>query len=360
MIKNKQSNHIILQRFLLAYLKLNLKKKDQNTSTKVFENTLDIYKTFTNNIDENNFLKLKNRKIHLIKSIKNKFLIKTLKNKFKQHLLESKLKSKKNLLNNAKQKNKVKEILESLSFSEIENDKDKYIKFHKSLKLVNWWQKNKKIRRFFKKTGYKRKALYKKNQNLRLQKRFSNTNLEKFKSVLKFKDYFHYKLTIVVKSNNVFCTLTSLKDNKMIANCNAGKYKIKISKKTIRYTYNEIITRFLKQVKKIFFEKKSKSKKKLSKKQQKIENQKKKKAKWLKENKESNELPYEIKPRFKSGLIVNITAPARQRRKIIKNIKYNYKQLNMLFKILDKKIFNGCRAPKKIRKKRRRIRALKA
>ena len=48
---------------------------------------------------------------------------------------------------------------------------------------------------------------------------------------------FKYKINILVKQHNVFCSLTTTKDNKTLHMCSTGKYKIKISKKTLTYNY---------------------------------------------------------------------------------------------------------------------------
>lgn len=48
---------------------------------------------------------------------------------------------------------------------------------------------------------------------------------------------FKYKVNISVKQHNVFCSLTTTKDNKTLHVCSSGKYKVKMSKKTLTYTY---------------------------------------------------------------------------------------------------------------------------
>lgn len=78
-------------------------------------------------------------------------------------------------------------------------------------------------------------------------------------SLIKNKDLFSHKINILVKSNNVFCNLATFKDNKTINSCTAGKYNIQVSQKTIRYTYNTIITNFFKKIKKTFFKKEKKT-----------------------------------------------------------------------------------------------------
>lgn len=48
---------------------------------------------------------------------------------------------------------------------------------------------------------------------------------------------FKYKVNISVKQHNVFCSLTTTKDNKTLHNCSSGKYKVKMSKKILTYQY---------------------------------------------------------------------------------------------------------------------------
>lgn len=50
-------------------------------------------------------------------------------------------------------------------------------------------------------------------------------------------EIFKYKVNILVKQHNVFCSLATTKDNKTLHNCSSGKYKIKMSKKILTYTY---------------------------------------------------------------------------------------------------------------------------
>ena len=54
------------------------------------------------------------------------------------------------------------------------------------------------------------------------------------------------------------------------------------------------------------------------------------------------------------GLIATIVIPKRLRKKVVKSIRSNFDKIPLLIKAVDKKVFNGCRAPKSIRKKRRR------
>lgn len=160
------------------------------------------------------------------------------------------------------------------------------------------------------------------------------------------KNKFSYRLNIVVKANNVFCTFSYLNNVKRrtLKVCNGGSYKLNFSKKNIRFVFNnDIITPFLEKVKMFCFKKKFKNKA-LFRKQKKIN---------------KNVKPFWFIKRENPGVVVNIIASSRQRKVILRNISYNFRRVPLLIKIHEKKIFNGCRAPKKQRKKRRRMRILK-
>lgn len=137
-------------------------------------------------------------------------------------------------------------------------------------------------------------------------------------------------LTIRIKPNNVFCTLKNETNNKMISG-SSTKYKIKMSKKTLRYNYKIVVRSFLEEAKKM-----------------------------LKSN----------------LLLVYMTAPKRVRRELLRMLKKkllsskkslskssNGKDKKMfnavVFNFHAKKCFNGCRAKKKRRNKQRGLRIYK-
>lgn len=274
---------------------------------------------------------------------------------------------------------------------------DKNLKIFKNLKFFKPFRstkidKNKKVKSKFKKVKIKKKGLINNNKKLKKNsKNYKNSlQYEKFKEIIAkvpkkrakrlkrwkvwakinhyrrlnnlrrkhnfFKnrsrmssarrDAFKYRLNIVVKANNVFCTFSYLNNVKrrILNVCNGGSYKLNFSKKNIRFIYNNnIISPFLEKVKMHCFNKKFKNKA-LYKKQRKI-------SKKIK--------PFWYKKKKNRGVVVNITASSRQRKIILNNIIYHFRRIPLLVKIHDKKIFNGCRAPKKQRKKRRRMRILK-
>ena len=137
-------------------------------------------------------------------------------------------------------------------------------------------------------------------------------------------------LTIRIKPNNVFCTLRNETNNKMISG-SSTKYKIKMSKKTLRYNYKIVVRSFLEDAKKM------------------------------------------LKNNF---LLVYITAPKRVRRELLRMLKkkllFSKKSLPkssngedkkmfnaIVFNFHAKKCFNGCRAKKKRRNKQRGLRIYK-
>lgn len=139
---------------------------------------------------------------------------------------------------------------------------------------------------------------------------------EKNLAQVKNKLIFTHKISIVVKANNIFCNLKRLSNKKNLKSyvASAGKYKIKMSKKNLKYTYSSVLDKFLSHFKKTY--------------------------KHL-------------------GIVVDITSAIKIRKKIINTITYNFKNTLLILRVLTKKTFNGCRPPKKIRKKRKGMRILK-
>jgi ribosomal protein S11 len=123
------------------------------------------------------------------------------------------------------------------------------------------------------------------------------------------------KLNFRVTQNNVFCTLVDLVDNKFIETGSAGKYKVKVSKKTLKYNTKIIVGIFLKKIK-------SRLKKK--------------------------------------HVIVNLIGSSRTRKPILNQI---FDQLGIKTYLgastSSKKCFNGCRPKKKKRKKQRGLKIFK-
>ncbi len=115
-----------------------------------------------------------------------------------------------------------------------------------------------------------------------------------------------YQLSIKITSNNVFCTFYNLKQKTTIAVGSAGKYNIKTSKKKLRYSTKSVLQSFLKSLKK--------------------------------------------KIRIKQ-LLLKITGPIRIRKRLLKDLGVHLKNVNLIIETKNLTCFNGCRAPKKKRKK---------
>jgi hypothetical protein len=133
------------------------------------------------------------------------------------------------------------------------------------------------------------------------------------------------KMFLKIKSNNMYCTLTNALDNRVLTTATAGKYRITYSKKLIRANSFRVLRMFFREV------------------QQHL---------------------------TRRGIIINVVAPIKMRKKLIVlcrklrsyKLKNNKKVFyrTILIMGLDKKCFNGCKASKKRRKKRKsRVKLLK-
>jgi ribosomal protein S11 len=124
-----------------------------------------------------------------------------------------------------------------------------------------------------------------------------------------------YAITIKIKPNNIFCTLSNtLKSNKTEIIYSAGLLGIKTSKRKLKFSSRVVIDKFLKRL--------------------------------------------NTRTRRKSVLI-NISGPKRIRNKIllyfIKSLR-KARTAKIIANIIPKKIFNGCRSKKQKRKKRKGFR----
>jgi len=130
----------------------------------------------------------------------------------------------------------------------------------------------------------------------------------------------HFKrINIRVTSNNVFCTLVDVLRNKTLVLGSSGKYSVKTSKKTLKFSSRVILESF--------FE--------------------------------------EIKKRLKGQqIIINIVSPLKLRKKIfwffVNKLRKEIKLIRKcIFNIESKKAFNGCKVSKQKRKKRKGLRIFK-
>lgn len=342
----------------LGIRKLNQKKKVQ---LKSYDNKLIVKKPA---FLESKSVKVKKEKLTLT-NIKTKYLVSLMRfldkrkriRDYKVPTDDKNLKIFKNLkflkpYKRTKTNKKVKSNLKKSNtkdvniIKEFEKDSKKYknsLQYKKFKETLANWPKNRKNRRTSKAKIWAMINYYRRLSALRKKNNF-NKNRSGLSLVPRNK--FSYRLNIVVKANNVFCTFSYLNNVKrrILKVCNGGSYKLHFSKKNIRFVYNNnIITPFLTKVKMFCFKKKFKDK-----------------ALFRKQRKKNKKVkPFWFIKRVNPGVVVNIVASSRQRKVILRNIAYNFYRAPLLVKIHDKKIFNGCRAPKKQRKKRRRMRILK-
>jgi hypothetical protein len=123
------------------------------------------------------------------------------------------------------------------------------------------------------------------------------------------------KATIRVTANNIFCTL--IKNNKIIYVGSSGIYKCKSSQRKMKFVLKNVI--------KIFYTK----------------------INTLLDN-ETN------------LIFVEITTPLKVRRILIKSLSlFKKKKKNLVINIKPKKCFNGCVPPKKVRKRKKKMRIFK-
>ena len=125
-----------------------------------------------------------------------------------------------------------------------------------------------------------------------------------------------YKINLRLIQNNVFCTLTKkdsfANEQKVIYNRSSGIYKINISKKTLKFKHKIIVTKFITDVKT-----------------------------YLNTEKLT---------------IVEIKAPIRIRRLVVKQLSSLLKEYHLVIKVQSAKSFNGCRPKKQKRKKQKGLR----
>jgi len=167
---------------------------------------------------------------------------------------------------------------------------------------------------------YKKKSVLLKNKTLlRLKKTFKSKPYfinPIFQNIInaKLDNKITFKINIRITPNNVFCTLKDLIKNKVLVVSSAGKYKLNVSKKTLRFTNKIIIQNFIEEIK------------------------------------------YLLK---KELLIINISGPIKIRKNIVKQLGILLKNTKLIICIEDLKSFNGCRVPKKKRKKQKGLRIFK-
>ena len=120
-------------------------------------------------------------------------------------------------------------------------------------------------------------------------------------------------LTFNVTQNNIFCTLINNKNNILFVT-SSGKEKIPTSKKTLKYSARNIILSFLKKIRRYF---------------------------------------------RKNIFLIKIKAPLRIKINLLRIITKVIDKKYIFIFVTNNKCFNGCKPPKKKRKKRHGLRIFK-
>ena len=126
---------------------------------------------------------------------------------------------------------------------------------------------------------------------------------------------FQLKVFVRVRPNNVFCTLKNLSSGKILINRSSGIYNLQISKKKLKYNIKMMLQFFFKDIE-IFYKK-------------------------------------------EKNILIEVICEIKVRKQIIKFLKQKIKKKNIVLQLNEKRCFNGCKPPKKKRKKRMGLRIFK-
>lgn len=125
---------------------------------------------------------------------------------------------------------------------------------------------------------------------------------------------FSKHIFIKIRPNNVFCTLVDKHSNKILYTISSGKCNIKTSKKTLKYSSKIVLQSFFDNIKK-----------------------------YLK----------------KDYFLITISGPKKIKKSVLELLSLNLRNKNIIIDVKGKKCFNGCRPPKKRRKKQKGLRIFK-
>lgn len=175
--------------------------------------------------------------------------------------------------------------------------------------------KKKNIKFKFKKNIYaKNKILIKRlSKDYRYKPYLISSNFNKI-NLLRHNEIIKKKVSILIKPNNIFCTLEDLILKKTLLLYTSGKSKLHISKKTLRFNSKLLIKNFLILLKR-----------------------------YIKND----------------NLIVVISGPIKVRKFVLKQTTLALKLNKLIIDVKAKKCFNGCRPKKKRRKKQKGLRIFK-
>lgn len=164
----------------------------------------------------------------------------------------------------------------------------------------------KKISKYYLKRIKKTKKFFKfiKRKKLCVYSSYVVNNIVESKAV-------RFSISVKITPNNMFCTLISNKDNKILLSKSSGSYKINLSKKLLKYYHKIILSKFFLDVEKC---------------------------------------------KKESCLIINLISPLKLRKSIFRHIVFNFNKTKLYFNFKPLKLFNGCRPKKKKRKKQKSLR----
>jgi hypothetical protein len=163
---------------------------------------------------------------------------------------------------------------------------------------------------------YKGKS-FKKLKLRSLYKRYAKNRVfgRPFKKYRRFLSKKFLKLSVTVTPNNIFCSLKHNKGNFTLKAISSGIYKIKTTRKRLKYNTKTVLNLFFRDLK-------------------------------------------QKKVAFSNFIVISVVAPIKIRKQIINLIaksflKRTLRKKRILFDVPQLKAFNGCRAIKKQRKKRK-------
>jgi ribosomal protein S11 len=137
-----------------------------------------------------------------------------------------------------------------------------------------------------------------------------NSNFQALKNLTRLSKIINIK----INPNNIFCTLKSLNKKKILSVGSSGKYKIKTSKKTLRFSTKAVLNSFLNEIR--------------------------------------NKL-------ISKEIFITVISPIRIRKSIFKQLTKYFRKKVLILHIDGKKCFNGCRPKKKKRKKQKSFQMFK-
>lgn len=181
----------------------------------------------------------------------------------------------------------------------------KNLNIKKNSKFLKPWL-GKKV----KNTKIKAKSIFRIRKILKKKSYFLNPS---FQEIINTKNVYSKRINIRITPNNIFCTLKNNK-KKTLKVASSGKYKIKTSRKTLKYSTKNVVSAFLEEIKKLAIDKR---------------------------------------------ILVNLIGPTRIRKSVLEQISKHFRKRSLIINVKDKKCFNGCRPPKKKRKKQKGLRIFK-